>query len=144
MWVPTCANVCYMSDPTHRVYEFGEEVPCTKRCDREDREHVLDGWDIPPGGIRVGYNAQGEWCAGQFITALPKYEDLTMPVGRNYPMSIWMVENWCDRCVHAVTYNVDPLVMGSQIADSVLGMGPFGACFSRIWFMKVWTDSCLF
>ena len=41
-------------------------------------------------------------------------------------MSIPMIENWCDQCVNGVTYNVDPLVMASLVADSVMGMGPFG------------------
>ena len=38
-----------------------------------------------------------------------------------------MIENWCDRCVNGATYNVDPLVMASHVADNVMGMGSFGA-----------------
>ena len=42
-------------------------------------------------------------------------------------MTIPMIENWCDQCVNGVTYNVDPLVMASLVANSASGMGPFGA-----------------
>lgn len=41
-------------------------------------------------------------------------------------MTIPMIENWCDHCVNGATYNVDPLMMATLVADNVMGMGPFG------------------
>ena len=111
VWIPTCANICYMSNPDHKVYDrYGPESACRNECDRKDREFSAegswneDGWNIPLGGSRLGYSASGGWT---------------------YPMTIAMIENWCDQCVHAATYNVDPLVMTSLIADNVKAMGPF-------------------
>ena len=52
---------------------------------------------------------------------------LTTRAYRLYDMTIPMIENWCDQCVNGVTYNVDPLMMATLVADNVLGMGPFGA-----------------
>ena len=79
VWVPTCANACYMSSGGDRIaydrtYDpegggTAREVMCREHCDWADRKYSAEGsendegWNFPPGGTRHGYGADGGWSA---------------------------------------------------------------------------------
>ena len=66
IWISTCANVCYMADPTRPVTSiFGKEAQCRDICDMGEyfrgRDYPGETWI--PGTKRQGYSANGEWYA---------------------------------------------------------------------------------
>lgn len=72
VWVPTCAHMCYMSDPGLIVFDGsglgGNRITCRETCDAMDMRLTAegvwndDGRNMPPGAGRMGYNSVGKWC----------------------------------------------------------------------------------
>ena len=78
IWISTCANTCYMADPSRPVTGmFGKQTECRDVCDKTEAELTADGprnengHNFPPGAARKGYDASGAWYVRTTATGSP-------------------------------------------------------------------------